>query len=349
MAKNGQVVNPTAYIYIKYNCILFLLCYLAHLSLRQLGLLVPNQGQDVESTTVIENCTQEFSGNDLRKISCQRVVSQSLALRHFLSCTATDVKRLRLAEKICRSCAQDTSRRLRTLVNNCTWAPIFAQKFHAYLNSVQQMVSGELAGSVSRQGSKDTVYPLRELRWTQFTPQKAPKQCPANGVRRILWGLVSRHGLLDTVKKHMDFNCAKVVLAQFSRNFGESWLRSPECFCISFALFSFNLYDTASCTGNKCLKCHPHTDNSETGRIRFQRVRFQTPNSVSFFPSPSSRENSASSSQPMICVPKRTHRVFRRAHWVCPRTQWGSVSSLLQNSTVETVFRPFPNNYERKK
>ena len=41
-----------------------------------------------------------------------------------------------------------------------------------------------------------------------------------------------------------------------------------------------------------------------------------------------------------LCVPKRTHRVFRRTHRVCPRTQWGSVSSLLRNSTLETVFRP---------
>ena len=36
-------------------------------------------------------------------------------------------------------------------------------------------------------------------------PQRAPKQSPANGVRRILWGLVSRHSLLDTVKKHMAY------------------------------------------------------------------------------------------------------------------------------------------------
>ena len=34
----------------------------------------------------------------------------------------------------------------------------------------------------------DTVYPLREHQ---------------NNVQRILWGFVSRHGLLDTVKKHM--------------------------------------------------------------------------------------------------------------------------------------------------
>ena len=36
-------------------------------------------------------------------------------------------------------------------------------------------------------------------------PQRAPKQCPAKGVRRVLWGFVSRHGLLDMVKKHMAF------------------------------------------------------------------------------------------------------------------------------------------------
>ena len=51
-----------------------------------------------------------------------------------------------------------------------------------------------------------------------------------------------------------------------------------------------------------------------------------------FLPSPSSGvENSVSSSQPIICVPKWTHRVFRRTHRVCPKTQWGSVSSLLRN------------------
>ena len=61
------------------------------------------------------------------------------------------------------------------------------------------------------------------------------------------------------------------------------------------------------------------------GRIRFRRVRFQTPNSVSFWAlTEFRRENSMSSSQPIICVPK-----------------WGSVSSLLRNSTLETVFRPF--------
>ena len=71
---------------------------------------------------------------------------------------------------------------------------------------------------------------------------------------------------------------------------------------------------------------------SETGRIRFRGVRFQTPNSVSFFGLTEFRgENSVSFSEPIICVPKRTHRVPQN-----------SVSSLFRNSTLETVFRPFP-------
>ena len=62
--------------------------------------------------------------------------------------------------------------------------------------------------------------------------------------------------------------------------------------------------------------------NSETGRIRFRRVRFQTPNSVSFFGLTEFRgANSVSSFQPIICVQKRTHRVSGRTHRVCRRTQ----------------------------
>ena len=85
--------------------------------------------------------------------------------------------------------------------------------------------------------------------------------------------------------------------------------------------------------------------SSETGRIRFRGARFQTPNSVSFSGLIEFwGANSVSSSQPIICVPKRTHRVFCRTHRVCRGTQWGLVSSLLRNSTLETVFRPFPNS-----
>ena len=61
---------------------------------------------------------------------------------------------------------------------------------------------------------------------------------------------------------------------------------------------------------------------SETGRIRFRGARFQTPNSVSFLGLTEFwGANSVSSFQPIICVPKRTHRVSRRTHRVCHRTQ----------------------------
>ena len=62
--------------------------------------------------------------------------------------------------------------------------------------------------------------------------------------------------------------------------------------------------------------------SSETGRIRFRRVRFQTPSSVSFLALTEFwGESSVSSSQPTICVLRRTHRVFRRTHRVCRKTQ----------------------------
>ena len=51
-----------------------------------------------------------------------------------------------------------------------------------------------------------------------------------------------------------------------------------------------------------------------------------------------------SSSQPIICVPKQTHRVLRRTHRLSKRES--SVSSLFRNSTLETVFRTFPRALE---
>ena len=73
-----------------------------------------------------------------------------------------------------------------------------------------------------------------------------------------------------------------------------------------------------------------------------ERVQFQTPSSVSFLPSPSSRGQTQW--VPRSLLSKRTHRVFRRTHRVHHKTQWGSLSSLLRNSTLKTVFSPFPNN-----
>ena len=69
---------------------------------------------------------------------------------------------------------------------------------------------------------------------------------------------------------------------------------------------------------------------SETGRIRSRRARFQIPSSVSLLAFTEFRgENSVSFSQPIICVPKRTHRVHRRTHRVCRRIQ-----SALSSETV---------------
>ena len=43
-----------------------------------------------------------------------------------------------------------------------------------------------------------------------------------------------------------------------------------------------------------------------------------------------------------LCAIANSPSFFSRTHRVCRKTQWGSVSSLLQNSNLETVFRPFP-------
>ena len=89
-----------------------------------------------------------------------------------------------------------------------------------YLNSVQQMVSGELAGEGLQRGFSrhglpsqraplDTVYPLREH---------------LNSVQGMVSGgycegFVARHGLLDTVKKHMGISSE---IAKFSREIENS-------------------------------------------------------------------------------------------------------------------------------
>ena len=68
---------------------------------------------------------------------------------------------------------------------------------------------------IGRGGSPDRVLktrfaPSESSAGHGLPPQRAPKQCPANGVRRVLWGFVSRHGLLDTVKKHMAIGAQKL-------------------------------------------------------------------------------------------------------------------------------------------
>ena len=78
----------------------------------------------------------------------------------------------------------------------------------------------------------------------------------------------------------------------------------------------------------------------ETDWVRFRRSWFQTPSSVNYLVLTEFwRENSVSSSQPIICVPKRTHWVFLQN---APSLPQNSVSSLFQNSALETSFRTFP-------
>ena len=55
-------------------------------------------------------------------------------------------------------------------------------------------------------------------------------------------------------------------------------------------------------------------------------------------------------SQPImcVCVPKRTHRVFRRTHRVCRKNQWGSASSFLRNSQSKQYSARFLENLGRR-
>ena len=79
---------------------------------------------------------------------------------------------------------------------------------------------------------------------------------------------------------------------------------------------------------------HPKHRSSETGRVRFRRVRFQTPSSVSFF------SLSEFLSAYYLCAKANSPSFSQNS----PSLPQNSVSSLLRNSTLETVFRPFPRS-----
>ena len=73
-----------------------------------------------------------------------------------------------------------------------------------------------------------------------------------------------------------------------------------------------------SAHAQKC--CDPGRHLSETGRIRFRRVRFQTPNSVSFSALTEFwGANSVSSSQPIICVPNGLTEFFAELTEFAPK------------------------------
>ena len=82
------------------------------------------------------------------------------------------------------------------------------------------------------------------------------------------------------------------------------------------------------------------TPLDSTGRIRFRRVRFQTPNSVSFFWAHwvLGTELSEFLSAYYLCANANSPSFSQNS----PSLPQNSVSSLLRNSTLETVFRPFP-------
>ena len=189
---------------------------------------------------------------------------------------------------------------------------------HVYLDSVQQMVSGESAGECLQTGFERHGLP----------PQRAPLDtvCPVrdhlNRCQQMVSGGYCEGLFPDTVcwtrLRNTWITYSLADLPPIRINLGKIW--------------------------NFCALSMANYISWKRGRIRFRGVRFQTPNSVSFLGLTEFwGANSVSSSQPIICVPKRTHRVFRRTHRVCRKTQWGSVSSLLRNSTLKTVFRPFPN------
>ena len=80
---------------------------------------------------------------------------------------------------------------------------------------------------------------------------------------------------------------------------------------------------------------------SETGRIRFRRVPFQAPNSVSFLALTEFRgENSVSSVQPTICMchSELTEFLAGLTEFAAELNEF----SPLKQYTLETVFRLFP-------
>ena len=76
-------------------------------------------------------------------------------------------------------------------------------------------------------------------------------------------------------------------------------------------------------------------------------MRFQTPSSVSFSGLTEFRGGtSVFLSAYDLCAEANSPSFFVELTEFAPKTQWGSVSSLLRNSTLETVFRPFPKDLD---
>ena len=81
----------------------------------------------------------------------------------------------------------------------------------------------------------------------------------------------------------------------------------------------------------------PPFGNSETGRIRFRRVRFQTPNSVSFLGLTEFR-GANSVSLLFVCKRELTEFLAELTEFAAELSEF----SPPKQYTLETVFRPFP-------
>ena len=115
--------------------------------------------------------------------------------------------------------------------------------------SVSKQCPADGVWRIGRGGSPDrvlkTLFTSSESSAGHGLPlQRAPKQCPANGVRRILWGLVSRHGLLDTVKRHMGFE------SQHHRNIYARLPSDMKYYKNSSLRITFRNYEAISCPLN---------------------------------------------------------------------------------------------------
>ena len=99
-------------------------------------------------------------------------------------------------------------------------------------------------------------------------------------------------------------------------------------------------FSTRKNTQSRRKNAIPSRQMSETGRIRFRGVRFQTPNSVSFLGLTEFRGSELSEflSAYYLCAKANSPSLTQNS----PSLPQNSVISLFRNRTLETVFRPFP-------
>ena len=163
-------------------------------------------------------------------------------------------------------------------------------KHQRFLQSEVGEVFGEIGGELpAKFGRRFSSFFCRGKSSEAFSTKTPPQISPSNFTTRF-W-VVAGPKIVASSKLRIGSNCNRN-----SKQARSLWLRP--CDLVRF------LWE-------ELLVPNCDSQSSETGRIRFRRVRFQTPSSVSFLALTEFRgENSVSSSQPIICVIKRTHRDF---------------------------------------